>query len=113
MLTALWAKICALFTVEKVGILLKLLLTKVAANISTKLIDQIKNKENQQKAYEFVKELQARSDLTNAEKAKLFNKKMLDWAKTFAKKTLSESVINCLRELAVIAVKTENASKSK
>ena len=36
---------------------------------------------------------------------------MLDWAKTFSK-TLTDSAINCLKELAVAAVKAEEQSKS-
>ena len=113
MLTVIWNKICALFTVDKVGVLLKILLTKATAKISSMFIDQINNKENQRKAYEYVKELYARDDLSNSEKAKLFNQKMLEWAKNVAKKSLNDCVINCLRELAVIAVKSEAVSKDK
>jgi len=61
---------------------------------------------NQKKAYDFVKELRLRTDLTNAEKAVLFNKKMLEWAKA-AGKIMASSVVNCLREMAVNALKAE------
>lgn len=44
--------------------------------------------------------------MTNLQKAKEFNKQMLEWAKK-AGKVLSTSMLNCLRELAVSAVKTE------
>ena len=44
--------------------------------------------------------------MTNSEKAKMFNKQMLDWAKKVGKK-LSDSMINCLREMAVAALKAE------
>jgi hypothetical protein len=44
--------------------------------------------------------------LTNKEKQKIFNQQMLEWAKSLGKK-MSESVINCLRELAVNALKAE------
>lgn len=37
---------------------------------------------------------------------------MLDWAKTF-NKTLTDSAINCLRELAVAAVKAEEQQISQ
>jgi len=37
---------------------------------------------------------------------------MLDWAKTF-NKTLTDSAINCLRELAVAAVKAEEQQVSQ
>lgn len=36
----------------------------------------------------------------------MFNKQMLEWAKKVGK-VFSTSVVNCLRELAVSAVKTE------
>lgn len=67
----------------------------------------MKNKENQQKAYEFVKELNTNTEMSNSEKVKAFNKKMAEWAKDVAKTTLSDSAINLLRELAVVAIKAE------
>ena len=64
------------------------------------------NVENQKKAYEFVKSLHNDTTKTNMEKAQVFNLKMLDWAKREGK-NISDSVINCLRELAVNAIKSE------
>ena len=64
------------------------------------------NVENQRKAYEFVKSLHNDTTKTNMEKAQVFNLKMLDWAKREGK-NIGDSVINCLRELAVNAIKSE------
>lgn len=107
MLTAIWTKICALFGADTFGVLLKILLQKIVAKAASEIIDQVKNKENQQKAYEFVKELNANTEMSNSEKVKTFNKKMAEWAKDVAKTTLSDSAINLLRELAVVAIKAE------
>ena len=82
--------------------LLKILMSKATSVI----VAEITNKENQQKAYEFVKELNANQALTTKEKAAVFNTKLAEWAKSKGKE-LSGSVINCLRELAVIAIKSE------
>ena len=108
MLTAIWTKICALFGGNTVGVLFKILLQKVASKAASAIVDEIKNKENQQKAYELAKQL-ADTQLSNTEKAKAFNKMFGEWAKNVAKKTISDSIVNCLRELAVIALKAEKA----
>ena len=44
--------------------------------------------------------------MTNEQKVKAFNDKMREYAKSVGK-TISECAINCLRELAVSAVKNE------
>ena len=100
MLAALWSWFVGLFTKEKIGILFIMLFK---AGVSA-VADQIADLQLQKKALEFVKELAVRDDLTGREKAELFNEKMLEYAKTLGK-TLCESVINCLRELAVNALK--------
>lgn len=102
MFSLLWKWLLSIFTADKIGILVRALLI----NAGSKLMVEILNVQNQKKAYEFVKELASRKDLTNAQKAKEFNKKMLEYAKK-AGKVLSESVLNCLRELAVNAFKAE------
>lgn len=107
MITAIWTKICAWLGADTVGVLLKIILQKTVAKAASKIIDQVKSKENQQKAYEFVKELNANTEMSNSEKVKAFNKKMAEWAKDVAKTTLSDSAINLLRELAVVAIKAE------
>ena len=81
---------------------------EVAVHIGDYYGDEIMKPENQKKAYEFVKELNKRTDMTNVEKAKEFNRQMFEWAKKMGKK-MTESVVNCLRELAVNALKVEKA----
>lgn len=101
-MTAIWAWIKSLFTAKKVGVLLSIFAKKAVAPV----IAEIADPENQKKAYEFVKDLQLRTDLTNKQKAALFNEQMLEWAKKVGK-ILVDSVVNCLRELAVNALKAE------
>ena len=102
MLTTLWAWLIGLFTKEKIGILFMLLFKSGVSAIAT----EIANSALQDKAYEFVKELADRTDINNAEKARIFNQKMLEYGKKMGK-VLHDSVINCLRELAVNALKAQ------
>lgn len=92
----------SMFTRNKIGMLIEILLLRASSTIAKEILD----KDNQKIAYEFVKALNARVDITSKEKAKLFNEQMLDWAKKLGKK-MNESVVNCLRELAVNALKSE------
>ena len=101
-LSALWAWFLGLFTKEKIGILFILLFKAGASAVAAEIADI----NLQQKALDFVRELAARDDLSNAEKAKLFNQKLGEYALKIGK-TIGESVINCLRELAVNALKAE------
>lgn len=107
-MATIWAWIKGLFTAKKIGCILAIF-AKHAASV---MVKEIMNPENQKKAYEFVKELRARTDLTNREKAEIFNLKMLDWAKRLGKK-LSDNMINCLREMAVAAMKAETPAEDK
>lgn len=102
MFTFLWKCIVSVFTADKIGILIRILLTRTGI----KLISDILNPENQRKAYDFVKELKRRDDLTSLQKAGEFNKKMLEWSLKEGK-NLGKSAINCLREMAVNAIKAE------
>lgn len=102
MLEQLWSWFVGLFTVERVGILFVLLFKSGASAIGKEIAD----KNLHSKALSFVRELALRDDLTNAEKAKIFNEKMIAYAKTLGK-VLGESVVNCLRELAVNALKAQ------
>ena len=102
MFTTIWAWIKGLFTAKKLGIILAIFAKQAASVMIKEIMDPV----NQQKAYDFVKELRARTDLSNREKAEVFNLQMLDWAKKLGKK-LSTSMINCLREMAVAALKAE------
>ena len=92
----------SMFTRNRIGMLIEILLLRAGSTIANEILD----KDNQKIAYEFVKALNARVDITSKEKAKLFNEQMLDWAKKLGKK-MNESVVNCLRELAVNALKSE------
>lgn len=102
MLSALWAWFVGLFTKEKIGILFIMLFKSGVSAVAQQIADLQLHK----KALAFVKELAARDDITNKEKAAIFNEKMLEYSKKIGK-TLCESVINCLRELAVNALKAE------
>lgn len=102
MLAALWAWFVGLFTKERIGILFLMLFKSGASAIAAQIADL----ELQRKALDFVRELHARTDIGNAEKARIFNDKMSKYGKILGK-TLCDSVINCLRELAVNALKAE------
>lgn len=102
MLAALWKWFIGLFTREKIGILFVLLFKAGASAVA----QQIADLDLQRRALEFVRELAKRDDITNMEKAAIFNKKMFEYGVKLGK-TLCESVINCLRELAVNALKAE------
>lgn len=96
------------FTADKIGIIVRTLLGNAAQSIARDIL----NVENQRTAYNFVITLNMRTDLTGHEKQKIFNEQMLEWAKASGK-ILCESVISCLREMAVNAVKSELKSQSK
>lgn len=98
----LLTRIKAFFLKNSLGVIFQ----KLLANSAAKFASEIFNKDNQQKAYEFVKELATDSKLSNAEKALKFNEKMFDWGKKVGK-ILENSIINCLREMAVTALKDE------
>lgn len=108
MIASIWAWIKGMFTAKKVGVLVAIFAQQAFRPVVAEIMDP----ENQKKAYEFVKALRSRTDLTNREKAEMFNLKMLDWAKK-AGKILADSVVNCLRELAVNALKAEAAAKAE
>ena len=96
----------SLFSSNKFGILFSILFSSATKQVAKEIVDP----ENQKKAFEFVKELHNRTDMTNQEKMDEFNLKMLSWAKQIGK-TMQDSVINCLRELAVTALYTKLASE--
>ena len=100
-MAAIWTWLKLKFSI-KVGKLIKLLVENAAHTIATDIL----NEENQAAAYMFVKEL-SKQDMTAQQKAIAFNYQMSQWAKK-AGKTLAESTINCLRELAVNALKVSS-----
>lgn len=105
MLSALWSWLLGLFTKEKIGILFVMLFKAGTSAIAKHIAD----KNLHRKALEFVRELSSRKDLSNSEKAKIFNEKLMRYAKELGI-VLGESVVNCLRELAVNALKAEHGS---
>ncbi len=108
MIAKILLKVCSLFPKSKLGILLSILFSKASSTV----IKDIMDPDNQKKAYEFVKELHNRTDISNKEKAKEFNKMMIEQFKIEGK-NVCDSVINCLRELAINAIKTELNEKIK
>lgn len=102
MLAQLWTWLLTRFSKEKVGILFLLLFKSGLSAIGK----DIANKALNRKALDFVRELSLRSDLSNSEKARIFNEKMFAYSASLGK-TLCESVVNCLRELAVNALKAQ------
>lgn len=102
MFSLLWKYILSFFTADKIGVLVRTLLIKSTKIVATDILDPT----NQAKAYEFVKELNQRTDINNLQKAVIFNKKMLEWSIKEGRK-LGENTINCLREFAVAALKRE------
>lgn len=102
MIATIWAWLVSIFTKKRVGILFVLLFKTGASAVANYIADS----DLQKKAYEFVKALAADKTLTNAQKAAKFNEQMLAYGKQIGK-VFGESVINCLRELAVNALKAE------
>ena len=102
MFSVLWAWFVGLFTKEKIGVLFLLLFKSGMSAVATQIADH----NLQRKALEYVRALAKREDLDNFQKAKEFNKKMAEYGLLLGK-TLCDSVINCLRELAVNALKAE------
>ena len=67
-------------------------------------IKELRDADIMNKAWEFVKELHIRTDLTGKEKATLFNEKMLKWGKKVGK-VLGVAALNIIREVAYAALK--------
>ena len=105
---SVWTWICSILPKKALGVLTKIIFQAVGSVF----VSAILNKEFQQTAYNFVKELHNRKDLTNIQKAELFNQKFLTWCIERGKE-VKESVINCLREWAVIALKSELEKSAK
>lgn len=102
MFTLLYKWLLSIFTADKIGILVRSVLLQAGKAYTKEILDPL----NQKVAYDFVKALKQRDDLTNLQKAHEFNKNMLEWMKQVNKK-IAISSINCLRELAVNAIKNE------
>ena len=98
----MWMSILKVIAKSLLGELFNRLLKVAGTTIFNALMDA----ETNRKAYEFVKQLHGRTDLTASEKANQFNLMMLAWAKDVGKE-LKDSTVNCLREFAVSVVKSE------
>ena len=105
-LKAIWNWIKAFFGSNGEG---GILLKQIAQNAGSEAAQAIKDNDLGKKALEFVKELNERKDITNKEKAEIFNAKLKEYALK-AKKTIGEATINLLRELAVAAIKSAAAA---
>lgn len=106
MFTLFWKWAVSFFTADRIGVLVRKLFISAAKPVVSDLL----NPQNQKKAYEFVKQLHARKDLTNTQKAREFNKMFIAWAKK-QKVAIRLSIVNCLRELAVNTLKAESPVK--
>lgn len=106
MFTLFWKWAVSFFTADRIGVLVRKLFISAAKPVVSDLL----NPQNQKKAYELVKQLHARKDLTNTQKAREFNKMFIMWAKK-QKVAIRLSIVNCLRELAVNALKAESPVK--
>lgn len=107
----MWTTFCTWIATKigpKVGWLVGLIFAKVGSDIAKDLANELYNK----KAYEFVKELSKRKDLTGLQKAAEFNKKFIEWL-AISGKVLATSVINLLRELAYNALVSQGESNEK
>lgn len=107
----MWTTFCTWVATKigpKVGWLIGIIFARVGSDIAKDLANELYNK----KAYEFVKELSKRNDLTGFQKAAEFNKKFTEWL-AISGKVLATSVINLLRELAYNALVTQNESIKK
>ena len=69
MYTKILSVINLIFCKNKLGMLLEILLLRASSAAAKEILD----KDNQKMAYEFVKALNARDDISNKDKAKIFN----------------------------------------
>ena len=106
MFSKILSVIKSLFSSNKFGILFSIIFASASKQFAKEILDS----ENQKKAFEFVKYLHNKQDMSNKEKMDEFNLRMLAWAKQVGK-DMTDSVINCLRELAVTALYTKLASE--
>lgn len=103
MLNFIWNWILSYFTKDKVGAIIRTLLLKAGA----KVVKEIMKPANQKKALELVKALKARKELSSEAKAKEFDLQMRAWLKMTKNEVISQAEMNCLREMAVVAMKGE------
>ena len=74
------------------------------AGLDSEEIKELRDADIMNKAWEFVKDLHTRTDLTGKEKAALFNEQMLKWGKKVGK-VIGVASLNIIREIAYAALK--------
>ena len=99
MWSKIWNWIKNLFATNKDDIL-----SIILRNLDSPELKELCDAKMKQKAFEFVKELHNRTDISGLEKAKIFNSKMAEYAKKVGK-ALAPAMLNLLRELAYMALK--------
>ena len=78
--------------------------TILLGNLNAPELKELQDADIMNKAWEFVKELHVRTDLTGSEKAKLFNEKLSYWGKKVGK-VIGTMSLNIVREVAYAALK--------
>lgn len=76
----------------------------LANNCDSSELKELRDADIMNKAWEFVKELHVRTDLTGSEKAKIFNEKLCTWGKKVGK-VVGTMALNIVREVAYAALK--------
>ena len=80
------------------------ILAIILQNLNSDLLKELNDTDIKAKAFEFVKELHKRDDLSGLEKARIFNEKLLEYGKKVGK-IIAPHMLNLLRELAYMALK--------
>ena len=76
----------------------------IVSNLSSPELKELCDADLMNKAWEFVKELHIRTDLTGKEKAEIFNKKLIEYGKKVGKVVAALSC-NIIREVTYTALK--------
>jgi len=80
------------------------ILAIILQNLNSDLLKELNDTDIKAKAFEFVKELHKRDDISGLEKARIFNEKLLEYGKKVGK-IIAPHMLNLLRELAYMALK--------
>lgn len=76
----------------------------IVSNLSSPELKELSDSDLMNKAWEFVKELHIRTDLTGKEKADIFNKKLIEYGKKVGK-VVAVLACNIIREVTYTALK--------
>ena len=80
------------------------ILAIILQNLNSDLLKELNDTDIKAKAFEFVKELHKRDDISGLEKPRIFNEKLLEYGKKVGK-IIAPHMLNLLRELAYMALK--------